>query len=89
MIKRVFIIIQGRVQGVGFRFFVQRVALNYGIYGYVKNLSSGDVEIDAEGEDYKLELFINECKKGPAHANVKQYHISYLPPAKYFNFKVK
>ena len=89
MIKRAFIIVQGRVQGVGFRYFVNRAAINYDIKGYVKNLPNGDVEIDAEGEEYKLNLFINECKKGPSYANIVHCHITFPAPAHYLNFTIK
>ena len=45
------IIVKGIVQGVGFRWFVEREAKMFGLMGYVKNLHSGEVEIVVEGED--------------------------------------
>jgi acylphosphatase len=43
------LVVRGRVQGVGYRYFIARTASELGINGYVKNLYSGDVEIVAEG----------------------------------------
>jgi len=80
----------GLVQGVGFRYFVQSTANNYGLKGYVKNLYSGDVEIEAEGEDVVLKQFIEEVKIGPRFAHVKSFFIDYRNfEGKYTNFEVR
>ncbi|MBN2165292.1 MAG: acylphosphatase [Marinilabiliaceae bacterium] len=73
--KRVKAIVDGRVQGVGFRYFVRRAALQYGVKGYVQNLSNGSVEIDAEGEMESLELFLKECKSGPRLSRVERVKV--------------
>lgn len=57
--KRVSMIASGRVQGVGFRAYVQHVAQNISINGWVKNLTDGTVEIEAEGPDDVVERFIS------------------------------
>ncbi len=57
MKKRFEINIQGRVQGVGFRFFVLKVSKNYNITGYVKNLDNGNVEIVCEADEKEFEKF--------------------------------
>lgn len=60
-------IVSGRVQGVGFRYYVEDIALGMNISGWVRNLSDGTVEIDAEGEEDKLKNFvrtITNTKKG-------------------------
>lgn len=62
----------GRVQGVGFRWFVLRSANKHQINGYVKNLADGTVQIIAEGKIEALELFANEIKQGNARAIVQQ-----------------
>ena len=64
------IILSGRVQGVGFRFFVYRLAQNYPLTGYVMNLPSGDVEILAEGERRIVEHFLDQAAKGPGFAYI-------------------
>jgi len=48
--------VRGRVQGVFFRAFVQRLARQLGISGYVRNLPDGSVEIRAEGEKSQLDV---------------------------------
>ncbi|MFH1655131.1 MAG: acylphosphatase [Candidatus Omnitrophota bacterium] len=58
--KRIHIIYSGRVQGVGFRFTVERIALDLGITGWARNLHDGRVEVVAEAEEKKLEKLIKE-----------------------------
>ncbi|MBL7197857.1 MAG: acylphosphatase [Candidatus Omnitrophica bacterium] len=52
------IIYKGRVQGIGFRFTVERVALNLGVVGWVKNLANGNVEVVAEAEEETIKNFL-------------------------------
>ena len=49
---------RGRVQGVGFRWTVQRIANHFEIVGYVRNLPDGRVQLVAEGEDEELTRFV-------------------------------
>jgi acylphosphatase len=63
--KALLILISGRVQGVGFRWFAERQAVEYGVNGYVRNLSDGRVEVLAQGEDEVLEAFCDSLKEGP------------------------
>lgn len=63
--RRVRIVVRGRVQGVGFRFFAEHVARINGVAGWVRNRHDGTVEIEAEGEDDKLNAFLVEIRKGP------------------------
>lgn len=74
------IIVQGMVQGVGFRYFVQRQAMKLNLTGYVRNLYNGDVEIVAEGERSLIEEFIKEVKVGPRTAYVKDLKIEWKEP---------
>lgn len=62
----------GKVQGVGFRYFVLEQANMLGIKGYVKNLANGHVFIEAEGEPESLELLKQFCEQGPVRARVSQ-----------------
>jgi acylphosphatase len=62
--------VSGMVQGVGYRFFVQRVADRLGLQGYVKNLSDGRVEAYAIGEPASLAEFRTELERGPSYASV-------------------
>ncbi|RCK76540.1 MAG: Acylphosphate phosphohydrolase [Ignavibacteriae bacterium] len=65
------IIVEGLVQGVGFRYFVYNRAVKLNLRGYVKNLLNGNVEIDVEGERSAIETLIAEVKVGPRFAMVK------------------
>lgn len=65
------IIVNGLVQGVGFRYFVYREAKDLGLKGYVKNLYTGEVLTIAEGDKVLIEELINKLKVGPMHASVK------------------
>ena len=62
--------IAGRVQGVGFRWFVRERALELGVAGWVKNTPDGDVELAASGDDAKLSTLENAVARGPAGAHV-------------------
>lgn len=63
--------VSGRVQGVGFRWYTQKRAQEFGIFGTVKNLSDGRVEIVAEGELSPLNLFEAAVRKGPNFSAVE------------------
>ncbi len=58
------------VQGVGFRFFAQRVAERLGLAGYVKNLRDGRVEVYAMGSGEQLGALREELESGPRGASV-------------------
>lgn len=78
------ILYNGRVQGVGFRFTVQRYALSLGLTGWVKNCPNGSVEALVEGQKEKIERLcqdIEEYFKG--HIDCKEIH--YTPAQKQFN----
>ncbi len=61
-------LISGRVQGVGFRFFVQAAAAREGLHGWVENRPDGQVAILAEGERESLDRFDHHVRRGPAGA---------------------
>jgi len=82
MIRRVNILVSGRVQGVYFRAFTQKKARQLAIRGSVKNLPDGRVEIIAEAEHHVLEPFIQWCHKGPVTARVDHVEIIDLKPDK-------
>ena len=64
--------VSGAVQGVGFRFFVERLAARLGIAGYVKNLFDGRVEVYAIGSAAQLDALKSELSRGPRMASVDQ-----------------
>ncbi len=53
----------GRVQGVGFRYTARRIASNYSVTGYVKNLADGRVEILAEGDKEEVDAYLEELRE--------------------------
>ncbi|MGD2155273.1 MAG: acylphosphatase [Anaerolineales bacterium] len=68
--RRLHAIVEGRVQGVNFRYFVTQTARRFGINGWVRNRWDGTVEVVAEGKSKNLESLIKELHRGPASANV-------------------
>jgi acylphosphatase len=76
--RRVKMLVSGRVQGVYFRYFTERKAEEMGVVGSVKNLDTGHVEIIAEADDETLNAFIRWCHKGPITARVDSVDISEL-----------
>jgi len=70
-------LVRGRVQGVGFRAFVRRQALDLRLDGYVENLPDGRVEVVAEGERSELEHLLVKLRTGPAHAEVDDIDVTW------------
>ena len=64
------LVITGRVQGVGFRWYVQRVATALGLAGEVRNREDGAVVVEAEGTRDALEQLVDATREGPAAAIV-------------------
>lgn len=64
--------VEGSVQGVGFRFFAERVAGQLGLAGYVKNLRDGRVEVYAIGPAEQLEQLKRRLEQGPRAARVSR-----------------
>ena len=67
--KRYFV--RGRVQGVGFRYFVQRAAAQLRLTGYTRNLDDGRVEVYAVGTNEQLSELAGWLRKGPRFADVR------------------
>lgn len=65
-------LVSGRVQGVGFRQFVEKQALNYRLSGVVRNLEDGRVEFYAKGEDEDLLEFERAVRRGPMLSAVRE-----------------
>ncbi|MEO8138051.1 MAG: acylphosphatase [Gemmatimonadota bacterium] len=63
-------LVRGRVQGVGFRYFVLRHATALGLVGWTRNLPDGRVEVVAEGEAPALETLEGQLRVGPPHSQV-------------------
>ncbi|MBI4558810.1 MAG: acylphosphatase [Candidatus Hydrogenedentes bacterium] len=70
MARRLHVIIQGRVQGVGFRYWAHREADARGLTGWVRNRWDGQVEAEFEGPEEALQQMLLACRKGPSFAHV-------------------
>jgi len=75
MTERLRVIVQGEVQGVSFRWFVEREAFRSGLRGWVRNRRDGRVEALAEGERAVLEMFLERVRQGPRLARVEGVEI--------------
>jgi tRNA pseudouridine55 synthase len=82
--------VYGRVQGVGYRYFVKEKAQNLDLFGYVKNLEDGTVEVLAQGREENLQKLIEELKKGPFLARVDKLDIVFRKPLNiFYNFRIE
>ena len=77
------IIIYGKVQGVGFRYWLHKAAMQKNITGWVRNKISGEVEALLIGKDDEINSIINLCEIGPLSSEVtkvqvKNYQKEYL-----------
>ena len=77
--KRYHLIVKGRVQGVGFRWFCMNHAKSLGVTGTVENLDNGDVEIYMQGDKEALNEFFARIIKGDRYIDVRDYEIEEVP----------
>lgn len=68
--QRLTALISGRVQGVGFRAYARRRALDLRLAGTAENLADGRVEVVAEGPRSEVEQLLIHLRRGPPHAEV-------------------
>jgi len=81
-------LVHGRVQGVGFRWFVDRQARALKLTGYVRNLDAGQVEVLAEGEPTALEKLREQLVRGPIGARVTAVEELEAPTAGHRDFRI-
>jgi acylphosphatase len=77
--RRIVAVAHGLVQGVGFRWFVQREATRRGLTGWVANRADGGVEVVAEGPAVDLEQLVGELREGPSGASVSRLDVRHEP----------
>ncbi|MGH2352106.1 MAG: acylphosphatase [Chloroflexota bacterium] len=83
---RLVAIVRGRVQGVGFRYFVQGEAAELGVTGYVRNLSGGrSVEVVAEGRRAALERLVEALRRGPPGSYAERADVSWAAATSEFS----
>lgn len=89
MKKGIHLLIDGMVQGVGFRYYVHRSARRHLLSGWVKNLEDGKVEVVAEGDEEELRLFIKEMEKGSRFSTVQNVKVEWQAYSnKFRNFEI-
>jgi acylphosphatase len=74
------ILVEGRVQGVGFRDYAYRRAAHLDLTGYVMNLADGRVRVRAEGPRDRIEALARQLEKGPPMARVERVMVTWRPP---------
>jgi len=81
--------VRGRVQGVGFRYFVERVAAQLNLTGYARNLDDGRVEVYAAGNPERLSELAGFLWTGPRWADVRGVEEREAPVLQYMGFRIE
>lgn len=81
-------LIRGRVQGVGFRWFVQKAAADLGLHGYARNIDDGSVEVYAAGPAAKLDDLNGILWKGPRLSDVRGVDVTEAQMVNYKDFRI-
>jgi len=82
--KRIHKFFTGRVQGVGFRDFVQHTATNLGLTGWVRNVGYDQVETVAEGNPEAIKILIENLRTGPRRSRVDVINFTWETPRNEF-----
>jgi len=83
------ILVNGMVQGVGYRYYARQEAVSLNLVGYVKNMPDGSVLSEVEGARGLVEAYINALKIGPQWSSVQGIHVTWdKSTGKYNSFRV-
>ncbi|MBZ5620065.1 MAG: acylphosphatase [Acidobacteriia bacterium] len=82
-------LVRGRVQGVGYRYFVQRAAAGLGLTGYARNLDDGRVEVYAVGPEERLAELAGMLARGPRWADVRGVEEQDAAVQEYGGFRIE
>jgi acylphosphatase len=85
-IKTFRILVSGRVQGVGFRYFAHDRAVQFNVKGYVQNTHDNKVEIICQGRKNNLDMFIISVKKGPALSFISEFILEEIADFSLYDF---
>jgi acylphosphatase len=89
-LMRAHVFCAGRVQGVGFRYFVLRKASALGVTGWVRNLGDGRVEAIFEGSPEAVAKAVEWCRIGPPHSHIRDLQVRNVTPRRDFhNFAIR
>lgn len=84
------VLIEGSVQGVGYRYFAQRRAQERGLTGYAVNLRDGRVKVRVEGDRETIEAYVRALEAGPPLARVERFSVTPVPyTGQYRDFTVR
>lgn len=83
--QQIHILVDGHVQGVGFRYFVYDFARQKGLYGWVRNRYNGQVEIQAEGARNDLDGLLDHVRRGPGRSMVTDVKYEWLTAANLYD----
>lgn len=87
--KRVRVLIAGRVQGVGFRWICAQEAKAHGVAGFVRNLPDGRVEAAFEGPPEAVQAMVDWAAHGPSYAHVISVEPTEEPPENLAGFEIR
>jgi acylphosphatase len=81
--------VTGHVQGVGFRWGLERRARSLGLAGWVRNEPDGSVAAEVEGPRERVESLVDWCRRGPAGADVRGVELDWQAPRGHAGFSVR
>jgi acylphosphatase len=88
--KRLEALVHGRVQGVGFRWWVRKQATRLNLQGWVANESSGSVRVLAEGDSTALDQLVGQLRDGPSGAVVERVDTTFgTPTGEFHGFDIR
>jgi acylphosphatase len=87
--KAIRIIIEGKVQHVGFRYFLLKQSQALGVVGHAVNLHDGSLEVEVAGEEEALNAFVEACVEGPTHARVDKVSKQPIPDSDWSSFEIR
>jgi acylphosphatase len=81
--------LEGRVQGVGFRWHTRLEARSLGVVGWVQNLDDGGVEVRIQGVESALQELLEWLRKGPSGASVDECDVKAAQPGEFLGFQIR
>ena len=83
------VLVQGQVQGVGFRYWTRGEAARLGVNGWVRNRSDGTVEAEVEGEPGAVDSMLDALRRGPPGAVVDNVDVTEISPEDESGFRIR
>jgi acylphosphatase len=88
-LRSVHLLVEGQVQGLGYRYFALKTGRSMGILGWVKNLPTGEVELSIEGEDVQIGQYIQTLRSKHPWAQIDNIQENWLPhEGKFQDFRI-